>query len=99
MGQSNNNEVGRANRLAMTVAFALLGASVGVDVQTALASSSPSPMPPEGMRQSGDRMKPDATQQKFDPAQKRIDAPQQKLPSVQQKDLVAPGMKPIPPTR
>jgi len=83
----------------MAAALALLGASVGVDVPTVLASSSPSPMPPEGMRQSGDRMKPDATQQKLDPAQKRMDATQQKHPSVQQKDMVAPGMKPVTPVR
>lgn len=99
MGQPNNSEAGRAHKLAMAAALALLGASVGVDVKTALASSSPSPMPQEGMRQSGERMKPGATQEKFDPAQKRIDATPQKLPSVQQKDIVAPGMKPIPPSR
>jgi hypothetical protein len=99
MTQDNGSESERGHSLALAAALAMLGVSVGVNVQDLLAAS-PAETVESGqskIRQEG--FKKDAAQIKKESAQQKFDALQHKLPSVQDKERIRPGVKPIDPPR
>ena len=112
MGHDHKQEAAKAHSLAMAVTLAMLGVSVGVDVQKVWAESRPGGAP-AGTQPMVDRsavkfdskealqQKQDATQQKLDATQQKLrPSVQQKAPAVQQKDFAPrPGVKPIDPPR
>lgn len=106
MREDAKNESGNGHPLTMAVTLALLGVSVGVDVQKVWAESDPAITSQPGIdraavKQDALQLKRDALQQKFDARQQKMPpSAQLKVPSAQYKDsLVRPGEKPIDPPR
>jgi hypothetical protein len=78
--------------LALAAALAMLGVSVGVNVQEVLAAGPEAPIGSSQVKIGHEGIKGDA-------AQIKKDALQQKLPAVQHKEPVMPGPKPVDPMR
>lgn len=105
MGEKHN-DAERTHALAVVVALAALGVSVGVNV-TELMAADPAAMQSDqgkiGFESvKGNSLPPqrDSLQQKFDTTQQKFSpGTQQKLPSRQDKDRVMPGVKPMDPPR
>lgn len=92
-------ESGNAQSLAVAAALAILGISVGVNVQDLLAAS-PEQIQSNQVKIPNDQVKIDSMQQKVPSVQdKHKGATQQKLPALQQKDMGVPGVKPVDPMR
>jgi hypothetical protein len=98
MGQGERKESGRSHALTVAAALAMLGTSVGVNVQQLLAAD-----PAEQLRSDQSKITPppiqELQQSKFDSIQKKLDRNQQKFPSKQSKEPVMPGVKPVDPPR
>lgn len=106
MREDEKNESGNSRSLTMAVTLALLGASVGVDVQKVWAESDPAitsqaEIDRAAVKQDSLQLKRDARQLKLDARQQKLPpSAQLKVPSAQYKDsLVRPGVKPIDPPR
>ena len=86
--------------LTLAAAVAMLGMSVGVNVQELLASSPPGQMPLSEQSKLGSIQEKDRAMQSKVPAiqDKRVITPQ-KLDAVQDKQAITPGMKPVAPAR
>ena len=85
--------------LTLAAAVAMLGVSVGVNVQELLASG-PGEMPQSDQSKFGGiQSKERAMQEKLPAVQEKGVTTQQKLDAVQEKQLSRPGMKPVNPPR
>ena len=86
--------------LTLAAAVAMLGVSVGANVQELLASSPPGQMPlPDQSKLGGIQEKDRAMQGKVPAIQDKVLITPQKLDAVQDKQTIAPGMKPVAPAR
>jgi hypothetical protein len=86
--------------LTLAAAVAMLGVSVGVNVQELLASSPPGQMPlSDQSKFSGIQEKDRAMPSKVPAAQDKGVVAPQKLDAVQDKQTITPGMKPAAPAR
>ena len=102
-----SKESGNAPSLAVAAALAMLGVSVGVDVQQLLAASpegaigsSQIKVEHEGIKGESKQFKVPSVQDKARGAmQQKLDSTQQKLPAVQMKERGMPGAKPGESTR
>jgi hypothetical protein len=98
MGQEDQHDAGRAHALAVAAALAVLGVSVGVNVQELMAADAP-----EQLRSNQSKINPSpiqgSEQSKIDSTQFKLDRNQQKFPSRQSKEPVMPGVRPIDPPR
>ncbi|MBD0316457.1 MAG: hypothetical protein ICV75_07175 [Nitrospiraceae bacterium] len=90
-------EAGRPQALALAAAIAMLGMSVGVNVQALLAASPTEAVPSnqnklghEGIKRDTSRIQPDSLQHKRD-------SRQHKLPGMQDKRSGDRGVKPVVP--
>lgn len=99
MKEDEKSESGKGHALTMGITLAMLGLSVGVDVQKVWAESGPASTTQPAIDRAA--FKHDALQQKLDATQQKLrPSIQQKIPAVQQKDLpIRPGVKPIDPPR
>ena len=91
-------EPGRAQSIAVAAALAILGVSVGVNVQDLFAASPAETMQADPMKPGTMQSKGPAIQDKLPSVQEK-GAVQQKLPAFQQKQPVMPGLKPGDPLR
>lgn len=102
MGQDDRKDSGHGPSLALAAAFAMLGVSVGVNVQEVLAAPVEAPasvqdkirVTPESMQS-----KIDSPQSKLPAAQSKLRSSQNKVPALQQKHPQMPGNKPVDPPR
>ncbi len=100
-------ESGHSQSLAVAAALAMLGVSVGVNVQELLAASPPEQMQSNQVKIPNDQVKGGVMQNKvpsvqdkaLGSAQIKIDSTQQKLPAMQFKEQGNPGVKPVDPIR
>jgi len=100
MGQDDdNNDSGRAHVLAVAAALAVLGVSVGVDVQKLMAAEPQQPGLSGQPNVGFESIKGNAPKMRPDSVQNKLDSTQPKLPSVQNKEQAMPGMKPVGPSR
>jgi hypothetical protein len=96
---SDEKPSGRAQGLAMAAALAMLGISVGVNVQELFAGSPPEQMQSKQNKIHGEGLGLETMQSKRESLQQKFDATQNKLPAMQNKQLAAPGVRPIDPSR
>jgi len=93
MGQEERKESGRGHVLTVAAALALLGTSVGVNVQEVIAGE-----PPDQLRSNQSKISPPplpgSQQSKLDSTQSKLDQNQQNFPSKQSKEPVMPGVRP-----
>jgi hypothetical protein len=99
MKPDDAKESGRAQSLALAAALAMLGLSVGVNVQELLAASPTEAVPSNQNKIGHEGIKRDAAQIKKDSLQQKLDSRQHKLPAMQDKRPVMPGVKPVDPAR
>ena len=99
MTHDNRNESERGQSMALAAALAMLGISVGVNVQDLMAASPTETVESGQVNIGHEGFKKDASQVKKESAQQKFDALQQKLPSRQDKERVRPGVKPDDPPR
>lgn len=99
MAQEDDNGSGHAHVLTVAAVLAVLGVSVGVDVQKLMAAEPQQPglsgrpnVGFESIKGNAPKMHPDSVQDK-------LNSSQHKLPSVQHKERAMPGIKPIDPPR
>jgi hypothetical protein len=98
MKEDKNSESGKSHALTMTIALAMLGLSVGVDVQKVWAESGPASTTQPATDRAA--FKHHALQQKLDATQQKLrPSIQHKIPAVQHKEPVVPGPKLIDPPR
>lgn len=102
MGEGEHDDAGRAHALRVAAALAVLGVSVGVNVQELIAADTATMQSDQGKMRSGFEKfsstppKRENQQEKFDATQQKLaPATPQKLPSRQDKDRVMPGVKPL----
>ncbi len=99
MTPDNRNESERGQSLALAAALAMLGVSVGVNVQDLMAAS-PTETVESGQSKIGQEgFRKDALQSKKEILQQKLDAVQNKLPSRQDKERIRPGVRPVDPPR
>jgi hypothetical protein len=86
-------------RQTLVLAAAMLGVSLGVNVQELLASGPGEMQQADQSKLGGIQSKESAVQSKVPTIQDKRLATQSKLPAMQQKQPVMPGVKPIDPPR
>lgn len=85
--------------LVLAAAAAMLGVSLGVNVQELLASGPGDMQQADQSKLGGIQSKESAVQSKVPTIQDKRVATQSKLPAMQQKQPVMPGVKPVDPPR
>lgn len=92
-------EAERAQKLAVAAVLAMLGVSVGVDVQKLMAAEPQQPGLSGQPNVGFESIKGNAPKMRAGSVQNKLDSTQLKVPSVQNKERAMPGMKPIDPPR
>ena len=98
MGQ-DEKELKRTQGLAMAAALAMLGISVGVNVQELFAGTPQEQLQSKQSKLQHEGAGRESMQNKRENLQQKFDSRQNKLPAVQNKLPGAPGVNPVDPPR